>query len=253
MPLENLRVGLTNLIKRPRVAVEGLVEKIRKQEFRVPQIRLPSPQQFIENRKETTLLGRTFETLRKPERLETELQKVETRIGSIRGVGGEPSLLPKIVAKIPRVTLSFAELDPASQIKTQKTEELLKRLGTERNLDRIGVESALFGTSDKRLKENLSNEDYKLLIDYKQRQLLSVGFATTRPISKEIAKFPQLPQIKIDPVQKIISAIKEARPIRRAQERLYTAERGARFAKAEEEGLKMGGEKGFFAELGELK
>ena len=253
MPLENLRVGLTNLIKRPRVAVEGLVEKIRKQEFRVPQIRLPSPQQFIENRKETTLLGRTFETLRKPERLETELQKVETRIGSIRGIGGEPSLLPKTIAKIPRVALSFVDLDPAGQIKTQKTEELLKRLGTERNLDRIGVESALFGTSDKRLKENLSNEDYKLLIDYKQRQFFSFGFATTRPISKEIAKFPQFPQVKIDPVQKIISAIKEARPIRRAQEKLYTAERATRFPKAEEIGLRVGGEKGFFAEKASLK
>jgi len=56
-----------------------------------------------------------------------------------------------------------------------------------------------------------------------------------------------------DPVQKIIKAIKDAKPIRRAQEKLYTAERSVRFAKAQQAGAQVGGEKGFYKELSQLK
>ena len=49
-----------------------------------------------------------------------------------------------------------------------------------------------------------------------------------------------------NPVQKIISAIKEAKPVRAEQEVGYTIERGKRFARAKKVGQQIPGEKGFF-------
>jgi len=56
-----------------------------------------------------------------------------------------------------------------------------------------------------------------------------------------------------NPVQKIINAVKEAAPVRAEQEAGYTLTRAQRFAKAKEVGLKIPGEKGYYAELAELK
>lgn len=60
-----------------------------------------------------------------------------------------------------------------------------------------------------------------------------------------------------DPIQKVIIALKRAKPIRRAQETIYTKERAARLAKglAVEEKVigEAGYEKGFYAKLGALK
>ena len=57
----------------------------------------------------------------------------------------------------------------------------------------------------------------------------------------------------IDPVQKVITALKEAKPIRKTQEALYTKARGIKLAKSLEAGKKVTGEKGFYEELGQLK
>jgi len=55
-------------------------------------------------------------------------------------------------------------------------------------------------------------------------------------------------------VQAVWEAIKEAKPLRKEQEALYTKERGARFGRAKRAGAKAGGgERGFYAEKGKLK
>ncbi|MEI6831313.1 MAG: hypothetical protein WCK61_01250 [Candidatus Omnitrophota bacterium] len=56
-----------------------------------------------------------------------------------------------------------------------------------------------------------------------------------------------------DPVQKVISVLKEAKSVRGTQETLYAKARAQKFAKMLAVGEKVRGEKGFYAQLGALK
>lgn len=67
----------------------------------------------------------------------------------------------------------------------------------------------------------------------------------------EVATIPTPPST--DPIQRVMIALKEAKPIRGKQETLYTLERGKRLGQALAVGERIKGEKGFYAELGELK
>jgi hypothetical protein len=60
-------------------------------------------------------------------------------------------------------------------------------------------------------------------------------------------------QPSIDPVQKIVQALKEAKPLRGAQEAMYRKARSQKYAKMMGTRERIGGEKGFFAEKGALK
>lgn len=58
---------------------------------------------------------------------------------------------------------------------------------------------------------------------------------------------------QLSPYQKIVNAIKEAGRTRKVQEELYTEARRKKFAKAEAVGKKVKGEKGYYAEIAQLK
>jgi len=83
---------------------------------------------------------------------------------------------------------------------------------------------------------------------------------TSKGLAKQLEfKFTQSPIIQetneriTNLVSKMTKAIKQAKPIRAQQEKLFTAERARRFAKAKEVSEATTGEAGFFQELGQLK
>jgi hypothetical protein len=71
--------------------------------------------------------------------------------------------------------------------------------------------------------------------------------------SQEVSPSPSTLAPEIDPVKKVIEALKEAKPVRAKQETLYSKERARRMAIALSSRGKMKGEKGFYKELGALK
>lgn len=129
-----------------------------------------------------------------------------------------------------------------------------------------------FGESQRLMQKNLSG---KKLTRKEQERMIAPAFgftgASIRNIAKEKLKKAALdfskriakkeiapitskiiPKIET-PAQKLMSALKEAKPIRKAQEAIYTKERGEKLTKMMSTARKTTGEKGFYSELGALK
>ncbi|GEM_PF-6496981 len=81
------------------------------------------------------------------------------------------------------------------------------------------------------------------------------GLLEGAKISQEgvITNPPKEPETKIDPVQKLIGALKEAKDVRAKQETLYSEARSKKFAKLKGVRETAQGESGFYKELGALK
>ena len=73
------------------------------------------------------------------------------------------------------------------------------------------------------------------------------------PIKPPISEIIYKPELPDDPVQIVLNALTEAKPLRRVQETIYTKERGIKLAKAIAVGEKITGEAGFYAEKAALK
>lgn len=91
---------------------------------------------------------------------------------------------------------------------------------------------------------------YKSIINLNVELSPEVRDVYSRILGKEM---PGAETMETDPVKKVIAALKEAKPVRKVQEKLYSKERGARLARARAVGERVSGEKGFYAELGQLK
>ena len=96
-----------------------------------------------------------------------------------------------------------------------------------------------------------------------QSQLQKLLSKTEQNIRKEdlkivsstgnIAQSPEKVKETTDSIQKLMDALKEVKPVRALQEKLYSKERAKRLARLLSVRGKVGGEKGFYAELGQLK
>lgn len=102
--------------------------------------------------------------------------------------------------------------------------------------------------------KSVIGKDIHRVVDEMPRNLLTKE--QKLGIKSKIPEQMELPLGKADPItpaQKIMTALKEAKPLRAKQEALYTAERAKRFAEARAVGKKIKGEKGFYAEKAKLR
>jgi len=139
---------------------------------------------------------------------------------------------------------------------TKKIQSFIPSLKTVREraeinpIDEQSQIDASFGLAIKKKMGNQLTPEEDILLKEGQKtfakrtQDLTMGFMGTADMN--VVK-------QLTPVQKVISALKEAKPIRKLQETIYTAERGAKIAKSKAIGAKTSGEAGFYSELGALK
>lgn len=76
--------------------------------------------------------------------------------------------------------------------------------------------------------------------------------STPQVLNKNVSLSATLPQ-KEDPVNMVINALKEAKPLSKEQQALYSAERSKRLGKVVGIGKNTSGEQGYFQKLGALK
>lgn len=118
----------------------------------------------------------------------------------------------------------------------------------------------LFGKTGGFRKEEMTKEGlrkWNVLVKQGKAEIRNGKYYKVKPVEK--LRAPKIPVEKITkevtetPAQKLMTALKEAKPIRKTQEIIYTKERGEKLAKAMGIAKKTTGEKGFYSELGALK
>lgn len=102
-------------------------------------------------------------------------------------------------------------------------------------VDKVGEESTIYARTPEEVAPKIEEKraQYKAADEAKK-----VGWATPEQNTS---------------IQNVMTALKEAKPLRGKQEKLYTQERGKRLGSALSIGQNIRGEKGFYAELGQLK
>ena len=96
------------------------------------------------------------------------------------------------------------------------------------------------------------NPDWQDTVKYYNINLRQAFEESKKEKAQEKISLPVLEKQETS-IQKVVNALKEAKPIRKKQELLYAQERGERLARAISVGEKVKGEKGYYAELGQLK
>ena len=121
--------------------------------------------------------------------------------------------------------------------KTDKVDDIIKFIGKTKVLKNI----------DETDKLKLANQ----LVDKKTVQEVSQSIDN---FAKNVAQAGKaVKAVKLTAIDKITEAIKKAKPLRKEQEAILTAERARQTARIAAVGKRVKGEKGFFAQLGQLK
>lgn len=173
----------------------------------------------------------TFATLPKQSILATDGREIDgvkaKRLEAFPKLGWKDTLanLPKAIEETWRTRSWMPDLmrkgvEKVSEVMTPKNEEEAKRMGMFK----------IPGT-----------EQYMDVFPMMGK--IGVGKKVITPVVKKV----------ITPAQKVINALKTAKPIRKAQEAVYTKARGAKLAKMMGVAKKTAGEKGFYAEKGALR
>lgn len=121
-------------------------------------------------------------------------------------------------------------------------------------MSELALEMVPIGGMRNVAKEALSRAGREMMARIARKKVPEV-ISKAEPAIPKIAKeaIREIKPIIETPAQKIMKALKEAKPLRKEQEIIYTKERGEKLAKMMGIAKKTTGEKGFYAELGALK
>lgn len=151
----------------------------------------------------------------------------------------------------------FPGLPGKKQVAKEVAEQLIKKFGKEvgeQIIQKGGkklAEKALKEGGEKLVSQTLKKE-VKPLISTISKGVEKIKIPVS--IKESVAtKIPVRFQQARNTVEKLMESLKKAGPVRKEQEALYAAERAKRTAIMAKMGEKVGGEKGFFAQLGSLK